>query len=207
MASDRRTLLADAALDVLAEEGMRGLTHRAVDRGAAMPPGTTSAYFRTRAALLTALVVRLVQLDQAELETTAAGLAPLRTAEDLVDAMVALTRQRLTGEGRRRSLARHACAVESVRDKELREILLPRENAGREAVRLFLVEHGVPDVENRTHTLLTCVDGLIFDRLVNGGDVPREALEGLVAAALRPAGQALAQEVVRRRPLGRGVKP
>lgn len=56
MASNRRTLLADAALDVLADEGMRGLTHRAVDRRAAMPPGTTSAYFRTRAALLTGLV-------------------------------------------------------------------------------------------------------------------------------------------------------
>ena len=68
---------------------------------------------------------------------------------------------------------------------ELREILVPRENAGREAVRLFLAGHGVTDVENRTHTLLTCVDGLVFDRLVSGGEVRREALEGLVAAALR----------------------
>jgi len=32
---------------------------------------------------------------------------------------------------------------------------------------------------------LTCIDGLVFDRLVNGGEVQREALEGLVAAALR----------------------
>ncbi|MBE4734667.1 MULTISPECIES: TetR/AcrR family transcriptional regulator [Streptomyces] len=187
MASDRRTLLADAALDVLADEGIRGLTHRAVDRRAAMPPGTTSAYFRTRTALLTALVTRLVQLDQAELHTTAEGLLPLRTAEDLVNGMALLIRQRLTGEGRRRSLARYACAVESVRDPELREILVPRENAGHEAVRLFLGAHGVTDVENRTHTLLTCVDGLVFDRLVSGGEVQREALEGLVAAALRDA--------------------
>ncbi|UXI76853.1 TetR family transcriptional regulator [Streptomyces vinaceusdrappus] len=185
MASDRRTLLADAALDVLADEGMRGLTHRAVDRRAAMPPGTTSAYFRTRAALLAALVSRLVRLDQEELQTTAQDLPPLRTVEELVDAMARLTRQRLSGEGRRRSLARHACAVESVRDPELRAILVPRENAGREAVRLFLAERGVTDAEDRIHTLLTCVDGLIFDRLVNGGEVRREALEGLVVAALR----------------------
>ncbi|NEB08442.1 TetR family transcriptional regulator [Streptomyces coelicoflavus] len=185
MASDRRTFLADAALDVLADEGMRGLTHRAVDRRAAMPPGTTSAYFRTRAALLTGLVSRLVRLDQAEFQTTAEELPPMRTVDELVDGMMVLTRQRLTGEGRRRSLARHACAVESVRDEELREILVPRENAGREAVRLFLAEHGVTDLEHRTHTLLTCLDGLVFDRLVNGGEVRREALEGLVAAALR----------------------
>ncbi|MBO8192462.1 TetR family transcriptional regulator C-terminal domain-containing protein [Streptomyces oryzae] len=185
MASDRRTLLADAALDVLAAEGIRGLTHRAVDRKAAMPPGTTSAYFRTRVALLTGLVTRLVQLDQEELQTMAEHLPPIRIAEELVDGMVLLTRQRLTGEARRRSLARYACAVESVRDPELREILVPRENAGREAVRLFLAGQGVTDVENRTHTLLTCIDGLVFDRLVSGGEVPREALEGLVAAALR----------------------
>ncbi|MGW6981455.1 TetR/AcrR family transcriptional regulator [Streptomyces sp. NPDC054932] len=186
MASDRRTLLADSAIDVLADEGIRGLTHRAVDRKAAMPPGTTSAYYRTRAALLTALVTRLVQLDQAELQTMPEELPPLRTVEDLVNGMALLTLQRLTGEGRRRSLARYACAVESVRDPELREILLPRKNAGREAVRLFLATHGVTDVESRTHILLTCIDGLVFDRLVSGGgDVPREALEGLVAAALR----------------------
>ncbi|WP_432083102.1 TetR/AcrR family transcriptional regulator [Streptomyces sp. WAC 04229] len=185
MASDRRTLLADSAIDVLADEGIRGLTHRAVDRRAAMPTGTTSAYFRTRAALLTALVTRLVQLDQAELQTMPEEMPPLRTVEDLVNGMALLIRQRLTGEGRRRSLARYACAVESVRDPELREILVPRENAGRESVRLFLATHGVTDAENRTHTLLTCLDGLVFDRLVTGGDVPREALEGLVAAALR----------------------
>ncbi|MFG3002987.1 TetR/AcrR family transcriptional regulator [Streptomyces calvus] len=185
MASERRTLLADSAIDVLADEGIRGLTHRAVDRKAAMPPGTTSAYFRTRAALLTALVTRLVQLDQAELHTTTEELPPLRTVEELVNGMALLTRRRLTGEGRRRSLARYACAVESVRDPELREILVPRENAGREAVRLFLAAHGVTDVENRARTLLTCLDGLVFDRLVSGGDVPREALEGLVTAALR----------------------
>jgi DNA-binding transcriptional regulator YbjK len=185
MASDRRTLLADAALDVLADEGIRGLTHRAVDRMAGMPPGTTSAYFRTRAALLTGLVTRLVQLDQAELHTTAEQLPPLRTAEDLVNGMALLVRQRLTGKGRRRSIARYACAVESVRDPELREILVPRENAGREAVRSFLAGHGVTDVENRTRTLLSCIDGLVFDRLVSGGEVPREALENLVGAALR----------------------
>lgn len=72
-----------------------------------------------------------------------------------------------------------------MRDPELREILVPRENAGREAVRMFLAAQGVTEVESRTHILLTRIDGLVFDRLVNGGEVPRGALEGLVAAALR----------------------
>ncbi|MFG2696510.1 TetR/AcrR family transcriptional regulator [Kitasatospora sp. NPDC048407] len=190
MATDRRTLLADAALGVLADQGIRGLTHRAVDRAAALPDGTTSAYYRTRAALLTALVRRLVELDQHELELTAAQAAAQaaapRTAADLVDGLALLAHHRLTGDGRRRSLARYACVLESVRDPELREILTPRENTGRELVRHFLAAHRVRDVEDRALTLLAGFDGLVLDGLVRGETLRREALEGLVAAALRP---------------------
>ena len=47
----RRRELLEAALHVVADEGLRGLTHRAVDRRAGLPEGTCSAYFRTRQAL------------------------------------------------------------------------------------------------------------------------------------------------------------
>ncbi|WP_030340650.1 TetR/AcrR family transcriptional regulator [Streptomyces sp. NRRL S-1022] len=185
MATDRRTLLADTAISVLAGTGMRGLTHRAVDRAAGLPPGTTSAYFRTRQALLTALVRRLVALDQAELEERGARTPVPRSADELTAGIAALVGARLTGEGRRRSLARYACAVESAHHPALREILVPRENKGRRVVRDFLAAQGVADPEDRTVTLLTCVDGLVFDRLVNGGSVQEEEIRGLVATALR----------------------
>ena len=55
----RRALIADAAISTLASDGMRGLTHRAVDAQAAEPPGTTSRYFRTREALTDAVVERV----------------------------------------------------------------------------------------------------------------------------------------------------
>ncbi|MFJ2894922.1 TetR/AcrR family transcriptional regulator [Streptomyces sp. NPDC087218] len=185
MSTDRRTVLADAAIEVLADEGMRGLTHRAVDRAAGLPPGTTSAYFRTRRVLLTGLVRRLVERDQAELRTAGERTPVPRTPGELADGLAAFVAGRLTGEGRRRSLARYACAVESVRHPELREILVPRRNAAREIVREFLDARGVADAEGRTLTLLACVDGLVFDRLVSGGDVPGDEIAGLVAAALR----------------------
>jgi hypothetical protein len=72
-----------------------------------------------------------------------------------------------------------------VHHPELREILVPRENLARQAVQDFLAAHGVEDAEERTVTLLTCVDGLVFDRLVNGGSVSGQEIHGLVAAALR----------------------
>ncbi|MFD0273116.1 TetR/AcrR family transcriptional regulator [Kitasatospora sp. NPDC127111] len=187
--ADRRRLLADAAIGVLADAGVRGLTHRAVDAAAGLPAGTTSAYLRTRQALLTALVRRLVELDQGELQVMGEQVA-VRSAAELAEGIALLTGRRLTGEGRRRSLARYACAVESVRDPELREILVPRENAGRAAVRAFIAGQGVADPDGRTTTLLACVDGLVFDRLVGGGSVGVDEIEGLVAAALRPSGGA-----------------
>ena len=53
--SPRRRQLVEAALHVVAEHGLRGLTHRAVDRRAGLPEGSCSAYLRTRRALQGAL--------------------------------------------------------------------------------------------------------------------------------------------------------
>src|SRR4051794_36894495 len=53
--SPRRRKLLEAALHVIADEGLRGLTHRAVDRRAGLPEGSCSAYLRTRHALQAAL--------------------------------------------------------------------------------------------------------------------------------------------------------
>ncbi|MFF0476979.1 TetR/AcrR family transcriptional regulator [Streptomyces sp. NPDC004284] len=184
-AATRRTLLADTAIDVLAEHGMRGLTHRAVDRAAGLPPGTTSAYHRTRRSLLTALVLRLVELDQREIQEAGRRAGAPRDAGELVAGLTAFTALRLTGEGRRRSLARYACALESVHHPELREVLVPRDNAARRSVEGLLAAQGLADARERTVTLLTCVDGLVFDRLVNGGTVSAEEIRRLVGAALR----------------------
>jgi hypothetical protein len=46
----RRALIADTAISTLARDGMRGLTHRAVDRAAGLPEGSASYHFRTRQA-------------------------------------------------------------------------------------------------------------------------------------------------------------
>jgi DNA-binding transcriptional regulator YbjK len=59
----RRRELCDAAITVLATQGAKGLSHIKVDRAAAVAEGTTSAYFRTRSALLVAIAERVVELD------------------------------------------------------------------------------------------------------------------------------------------------
>ena len=66
---ERRRELCDAAIQVLAEHGSRGLTHGQVDRYAGVPDGTTSYYYRTRAALLRGVGKRVGEIDVANLRS------------------------------------------------------------------------------------------------------------------------------------------
>ncbi|PVG83906.1 TetR family transcriptional regulator [Nocardioides gansuensis] len=119
--TDRRTLLLDRALDLVGTDGMRGLTHRAVDAAAGVPPGSTSNHFRTREALLAGLVGRFVERERASAE--AALEAPVRDRRDLV-AMFASFARAATGEERAATLARYALLVETAQRPELRDTLL-----------------------------------------------------------------------------------
>ncbi len=78
---DRRTELMDAALSIVADKGMKGLTHRAVDAAAQLAQGTTSNYYRNRAALVEAVLDRLEQLDVALLEDQGRAGPPENIAE------------------------------------------------------------------------------------------------------------------------------
>lgn len=55
----RRAAVADAALEILGRDGARGVTHRAVDAEAGLPPGTCANYFPTRAELLVGMAQRV----------------------------------------------------------------------------------------------------------------------------------------------------
>lgn len=68
---ERKQRIAEAAIRILAREGARGLTHRAVDAEAGIPPGSTSNSYRTREALLDALGAHLAELDRITIEDIA----------------------------------------------------------------------------------------------------------------------------------------
>ncbi|MGF2951249.1 TetR/AcrR family transcriptional regulator, partial [Mycobacterium sp. THU-M116] len=69
--AERRRELCDAAIQLLADDGAKGLSHLKVDRKAGVPDGTTSFYFRTREALLRAVAERLAERDLADLQSVA----------------------------------------------------------------------------------------------------------------------------------------
>lgn len=68
VSKDRAAQIAQAAVEVLGEKGAAGLTHRAVDRHAGLPEGSTSNHFRTRGALIGAICRFLTEHDLEKLE-------------------------------------------------------------------------------------------------------------------------------------------
>ncbi|HJA62152.1 MULTISPECIES: TetR family transcriptional regulator [unclassified Brevibacterium] len=64
----RRDVVTDSAIAVVAEQGVRGLTHRAVDALAELPVGSTSNVYRTRDALITGIMERIGELNSQQLE-------------------------------------------------------------------------------------------------------------------------------------------
>ncbi|MFF5216971.1 TetR/AcrR family transcriptional regulator [Micromonospora sp. NPDC000442] len=173
----RVAVLADAAIALIAESGMRGLTHRAVDARAGMPAGTTSAYLRTRQALIEAVVQRLADLDRADLAghelptgTPSVPAGPSLSPADLdrLAAGIAGVLDHWLTAARARTLARYACLLEAVHRPQLRGILEHGAVLRAQAEDLF-ARAGAPDPRRRGHRFVAFVDGLLFDRLVGAG--------------------------------------
>ncbi|MFB9316082.1 TetR/AcrR family transcriptional regulator [Cryptosporangium minutisporangium] len=182
MVSSRHGLVADAALEVLAQHGSRGLTYRAVDAAADLPPGSTSYYYRTRAALLSACVQRLVEDDHAELD----ALAPLITAADRTALVRALTEvlHRWLTTGRGRHLARYELTLESVRRPKVASALHRSGTDLRQRIAAILARLGASDPPRQARWLVACIDGILFDNIAGANaNQPLDAAD--IDAAVR----------------------
>ena len=120
--SSRREDLLDAAIVVLGRTGMHGLTHRAVDTAAGLPPGSASNLFRTRDALLTAVTERFAARERASWEEIAVRVCPT-TPGQLAIALTEFARE-ATGPNRELTLARYAILLEAAIHPPLREQLM-----------------------------------------------------------------------------------
>jgi DNA-binding transcriptional regulator YbjK len=183
----RRADIADAAIRTLARDGMRGLTHRAVDREAGLAEGSASYYYRTRQALLQATVERLAELDGADIRESAQRANSLGgTPEALADAVAALVVHLLTS-GRERQLARYELALEATRRPELRRVLVGSGALIRAMVAGPLAAVGVPEPGQQAADFTAFLDGLLFDQIAGAGARERTPAEwrATIGALLR----------------------
>ncbi|WP_097869152.1 TetR/AcrR family transcriptional regulator [Streptomyces sp. rh34] len=166
MNPDRRDRLRDAAVEVLAGEGGRGLTHRAVDRAAEVPPGTTKNYFPTRDAVLRAAAERCLEQYLALTGQLAAGPGPA-DREGLAILFRSLL-ENVAGPGRSRLLAVLELQAEATRRPWLSGILDPMASGDFVGMELAQRSAGLPVTPERAAVVTLALHAAIPHLLTNG---------------------------------------
>lgn len=156
----RAELIADAALTLLAERGMRGLTHRAVDEAAGLPQGSTSNYARTRQALLEAAVRRQAEREASVL-TPQEMPVPNGGTDGLVDALARALHRYLTRH-RELLISRYELALEATRRPELRAFYDATGSQFRGPLNALMAAAGSPEPERHALSLVAWCEGLMF---------------------------------------------
>lgn len=179
MASNRERALT-AAIGILADEGIRALTHRRVDERAGLPQGSTSNAFRTRDALLLGVTDHMATTELPAIAPSLAAGSP----EELSDALVALFEQQV-GPLRTQTAARLALFVEAAHDEAIRAAL----DRGRSLVvaplRSAFAALGSPDPDLAVLLVATCFEGLFLHVLGHRADTdPRPIIAAAVQAGL-----------------------
>ncbi|MFE5730779.1 TetR/AcrR family transcriptional regulator [Streptomyces sp. NPDC056528] len=175
---ERRTTLLDAAIEVLADEGARGLTFRAVDARAGVPTGTSSNYFTDRDQLLSQVGDRIfVRLTPAPgaLDT---ALRPAPSRELVVELMRWLAR-RMAAE-RTCYLGLFELRLEAARRPELRtQLTRVLRSDLDENIRLHL-DSGMPGDADTVRLLYFALTGLLLDHLTVPGLHDERDLDDLI---------------------------
>jgi DNA-binding transcriptional regulator YbjK len=175
---ERRTSLIDAAIEVLAEQGARGLTFRAVDQRAGVPVGTASNYFANRDALLVQAGERVFERLDPDTAETPPDLP--RTREGVNRAMHAMV-ERITAYPSG-YLAVLELRLESTRRPELREVLTGQVRGHFQKDLDLHREAGMPGDEQAMTLLYLALAGLIVERLTLPGFLGPEAVDPLITA-------------------------
>lgn len=177
--SPRRQQLMQAATQVVAEHGLRGLTHRAVDRAAGLSEGSCSAYYRTRRALqegLAQYVASTAAGDVAELTDELRGCG----GDD--DRKVELTSRlflRWLSE-RDGLLARLELELAATRDPQLAAVLADWRGRLVGLVASIAAERGLDEPEQRAEALVASADGVLLAALLR----PARGRRAFVTSAL-----------------------
>ncbi|MFF0743864.1 TetR/AcrR family transcriptional regulator [Streptomyces sp. NPDC004111] len=158
---ERRTALLDAAIEMLAAEGARGLTFRAVDARAGVPTGTASNYFADRDTLFGQIAGRVHERmtpDAAEF----GDLLAMKPSRDQVKGFMHDLVRRMTAE-RSGYLAVLELRLEATRRPALREALSRTLGADFHSNIRFHVESGLPGDAQDVQVLFLAMTGLLLE--------------------------------------------
>ncbi|RAS68847.1 TetR family transcriptional regulator [Lentzea atacamensis] len=185
----RRTALLDAAIDVLAEEGARGLTYRAIDAKAGVPAGTASNYFASRDDLMSEVAIRVTERLMPSDESIAESLALPRDKSLSVKFMHDIIKR--ADADKTSYLALMELRLEATRRPDLRTALTRTMADNLEFNIAFNEDSKLPGDRMTVILMYFAMTGLIYERLTLPGIVEPmdldEVVEVLVDRAIGPS--------------------
>lgn len=181
---ERRQALLDASIEVLARDGARGLTFRAVDQEAGVPAGTASNYFPNRDALLVQVghryYERLIPSDDA----MAKSRGP-QTRESMTELMTEVVER--VSHFRTGYLAILELRLEATRRPELQALLTERVRADLDFNIANYRESELPGDEDAVVLLYLALNWLILERLTLPGIFDEQRAAELVRTIVERA--------------------
>ncbi|MBO0847761.1 MAG: TetR family transcriptional regulator [Nocardioides sp.] len=162
--STRMELLLTSAMRVVAEHGLRGLTHRAVDRAAGLPEGSCSAYLRTREALVLGLTGYVSEGCAGQVRDLAAELSEVPVNDNRAVEIVARALLRWVDE-RNLLVARLELTLQASRDAELAAVLGVHHRVLVDVVSELLTDRAKPHGAAAAETLVASFDGVMIGAL------------------------------------------
>jgi len=178
---DRRTLMLDASIRVIAANGLRGLTHRAVQEEAGLPNGSVTYYFKTRDQLVLAVVDRMTDLDRVYAGQLTHELMRATAVRPIVIDYVHMAEfmSHWWTECREVQLARLELEIAGTREPVLHDAMIRCQAEFRSFAELIALSLGSSDPELDGQVMLSFLDGLLFDFVTRDAVDPRYLEVGL----------------------------
>jgi TetR/AcrR family transcriptional regulator, regulator of biofilm formation and stress response len=183
----RRPQILDAALALVARDGLVALTHRGTDAVAGLPLGSTSYYYRRKSDLLEAALDRLAERLQADSEVLQAAFKRLLSDQGREAAFAFVAEELVACANADRDLfiARLEIMLAASRDPALRGA---SERLAHAAMRpmlfyLHLLAGGAADQSQAT-VCAALLDGLMLSYVTGQGNAPTVAQVRAACSAL-----------------------
>lgn len=167
---DRRDRITEAATELIALEGMRALTHRALDTRLGLPAGSASYYFRTRDELLAATLEHLRAYSVRHIQAPEFAVPLSRQGTDLeaVAVLIGDYLETIIATRPHHIKARFALALELSGREEFRDSVSDVLVSRAQAVELFTTL-GSSDPQTLAAGFIALLEGLAFRSLVEQG--------------------------------------
>ncbi|MFC7291531.1 TetR/AcrR family transcriptional regulator [Hirschia litorea] len=159
---DRRLLILQAAVKLLSDKGIIGLTHRAVDAQARIPQGSTTYYYPKKNDLLRAAAEHLAQELEKDCDALQVSFADIVAKQGMTAAIDHVANMLVTtiDEARHLFIARIELTLAAARDTELADMGHRLSDAGKRPIAFFV--NLITNSENQPaiETCVSLLDGI-----------------------------------------------